>query len=552
MQTTRRTGNLAVAFPSSASPATPTPRPMPKTLSAAFLLPLFLSLLGAVLPAQGDLAARIDAVKEFQKYFKKAKEEAQLVEAVFTLKGNECVPAAEALLKLLTHKHESVQKAALDVLETYREPATYTAWIEELPKVRDAQQAAVLIQVLGRAQQTAAVPAIVQVAGDPKAQPVVQYEAARALQRIGGDGGAALLGTLVGAADPLVRMAAIDAIGALKLRQHSDAVVARVADDEWQVQSAAIAAIAQLRPQQAVQPLIDLMRATGRLRTECAEALFQVTGLDFGVDPDRWQEQWNVLMSIDGYRIPTDEELAQKAASRKKYDEFYGKKEETNTFAGIPTTSTNVLFIIDVSGSMDDLVVEREKFQGYRDYKRFTIVQTELLNTIDSLTADTNFDIVAFATDLDVWKKRLVPANVVNRDAAKSWVRGLKPIGGSESQELAQVGLGGAANLAAGKTNTLKALLYTFGEDPDKPSKAAVTGFDKEAVKRPLDTVYFLSDGRPSVGKLIDTNEILEEVKKHNEVFRVVIHTVAIGEFQKEFLRTLAMQNGGVFVDLGR
>jgi HEAT repeat protein len=524
---------------------------MPSTppFALSFLSALFLLV---ALPAQGDLAARLDAVKEFTRFFRKAKEEAIQVEAVQTLKGNECRPAAEELLKVLKHPNAAVQQAALEVLETYRAPETYEAWVAELPKLRDAEQAALLIKVLGRAQLKGAVPAIEEVAGNPKANSVVKYEAARALPRIGSPGTTGLLGALVADSDAVVRMAATDAIGALKLKQYADAVIHLLGDDEWQVQSAAIATVSALRPQPAVQPLIDLMKKSGRLRTECAEALFQITGLDFGVDPDRWQEQWHTLTSIEGYRIPTDEELAKKAESRKKYDAFYGKKEETNTFAGIPTTSTNVLFIIDVSGSMDDLVVEVEKFQGYRDRRRFTIVQTELLNTIDSLTSDTNFDILAFATDVNPWKKRLVPANVVNRDAAKSFVRGLKPLGGSESQDLAQAGLGGSANLEAGKTNTLKALLYPFGEDPEKPSKAAVTGFDKAAIKRPLDTVYFLSDGRPSVGKLIDTNEILREVRKHNEVYRIVIHAIAIGEFQKEFLQQLAQENGGVFVDLGR
>ena len=182
--------------------------------------------------------------------------------------------------------------------------------------------------------------------------------------------------------------------------------------------------------------------------------------------------------------------MAQKIASRKKYDAFYGKKEETNSFVGIPTTSTNVLFVIDQSGSMDNLVVEVDKFRDYKDRKRFTIVQTELMNTIDSLSKDTNFNIVAFATDLKPWKKRLVPANVVNRDSAKAFVRKLKPIGGVEDQELAQAGLGGAAHLAKGKTNTLKALLYGFGIDPDKPpKKKKVTGFDKKALSKPLDTM---------------------------------------------------------------
>src|SRR5204863_96999 len=81
---------------------------------------------------------------------------------------------------------------------------------------------------------------------------------------------------------------------------------------------------------------------------------------------------------------------------------------------------------------------------------------------VESLTQDTLFDIIAFATDLHPWKGRLVPANIVNREAARSFIERLKPIGGTDDQELAQAGLSGLTNLSAGKTNTLKALLYSF------------------------------------------------------------------------------------------
>jgi hypothetical protein len=525
---------------------------MPPMLRSLYAFVFVLLCLPLALPAQQDLEARLDAVKEFQRHFRKFKEEPLLVEAVMTLKGNECRPAAEELFKLLKHPLAAVQQAAADVLETFKSPTTYEAWIAELPKAKDGEQAALIVKVLGRAQVKAAVPAIEAAAADAKATPTLKFEAARALRSIGDPGKTPLLGTLLTDKEPQVRIAALDTVAALLQKQFAVQVTALVADPEWQVQTAAIAAAAKLRPQEAVQALIDVMRKTGRLRTECADALFQITGMDFGVDPERWQQQWNTLMSIPGWRIPTDEELAKKAANRKKYDELYGKVDGAGKFAGIPTTSTNVLFIIDVSGSMDDLVVEREKFQGYGNFKKFTIVQTELINAIDSLSANTNFDICAFATDLHPWKKRLVPANIVTKEAAKAHVKGLKPIGGSEDQETAMSGLGGAANLEAGKTNTLKALLYAFGVDPDKPIKAAITGFDKNAIKSPLDTVYFLSDGRPSVGKLIETNEILKEVRKHNEIYRMVIHCIAIGDFTKEFLKQLAEENGGVFVDLGR
>ena len=541
MPTSPRTGSLGV-------------RPTPLFTLMLRLLSLIVSIaLASGLCAQEDLEARLDAVKEFTRYFKKAKEEALQVESIMTLKGNECVPACEALLKLMKHKVAAVQNASLKVLATYTKQETFQALIDELPDERDSFKVAVSIKLLGRSKIAGAVPAIELAAANSKASANVRYEAARALMAIGDPGKQGVLGEFLSDKEPLVRLAACDAIAKMKVVAFREGVTKLLDDPQWQVQTAAIEAVAQLRPQAAVQPLIDLMRKSGRLRVECADALFRITGLDFGMDADRWQTQWTTLMSIEGWRIPTDEELAKKAASRKKYDALYGRTEgTTNAFAGIPTTSTNVLFVIDVSGSMDDLVVEIDKFRDYKDRKRFTIVQTELLNTIETLTADTNFNILSFASDTKAWKPRLVPANVVNRDSAQSFVRRLKPIGGNESQELAASGLGGSANLEAGKTNTLKALLYGFGVDPDKPPKPTVTGIDKKALKRPLDTIYFLSDGRPSTGKLLEPDEILAEIRKHNEQYKLVIHTIAIGDFQKGFLQKLAQENGGVFVDLGR
>jgi hypothetical protein len=517
------------------------------------LTPVLLSLFFSVcLVAQDDLDGRLDAVKEFVRYFKKARQESLQVEAVMTLKGNECVPAADQLFKLLKHKSVAVRDAALIVLATFSEQETFQSFIDKLEKEKDAKRAAMLVKVLGQSKIEAAVTAIEAASTKPRASAIIKYEAARALMSIGQPGTVGLLTSFLSDSEPVVRTAACNAISAMGLKDEAPAVVGLLGDSEWRVQAAAVETVAKLRPQEAVQKLIDLMRNEGRLRTECADALFCITGMDFGVDPDRWQKQWNTLMSIDGWRIPTDAELAKKAASRKKYDGYYGRKEETNAFAGIPTTSTNVLFVIDVSGSMDNLVIEIDKFQEYADRRRFTIVQTELLNTIASLSPNTNFNIVAFATDLNPWKPRLVPANVVNRSAASAFVKRLKPLGGNEAKSLAQAGLGGSANLAAGKTNTHKALMYGFGVNPDKPGKTAVTGWNAQLLKQPLDTMFFLSDGRPSVGKLVDAAEILEAVHKCNSVSGLVIHTIAIGEFQKDFLRDLAVNNGGVFVDMGR
>src|SRR5688500_7413092 len=99
---------------------------MTRSLSASlsFLLCLLTAL--TALPAQQDLEATLDAVKEFQKIVRKTKDEGQIREAVLThLKGNECRPAAEELFRLLRHPSAAVQEAAFEVLGTYTSPTTY-------------------------------------------------------------------------------------------------------------------------------------------------------------------------------------------------------------------------------------------------------------------------------------------------------------------------------------------------------------------------------------------------------------------------------------------
>ena len=83
---------------------------------------------------------------------------------------------------------------------------------------------------------------------------------------------------------------------------------------------------------------------------------------------------------------------------------------------------------------------------------------------------------------------------------------------------------------------------------------AAGLGLDAKRSKgyeTKLDTIFFLSDGKPTTGRFTDRDEILREIKRANDLRRIVIHTIALGQFEKGFMRRLAKENGGVFVDLG-
>ena len=74
----------------------------------------------------------------------------------------------------------------------------------------------------------------------------------------------------------------------------------------------------------------------------------------------------------------------------------------------------------------------------------------------------------------------------------------------------------------------------------------------RKTFRNKVDTIYFLSDGQPTVGKIVDQTEIRGLVRKVNSVRKVILHCIAIGDFQKNFMKSLAQENGGVYVDLGK
>jgi hypothetical protein len=197
---------------------------------------------------------------------------------------------------------------------------------------------------------------------------------------------------------------------------------------------------------------------------------------------------------------------------------------------------------------MEALVTEKDKFEDghYPDLSRMEIVKTELMRTIDRLEPYVKFNIISFATDVKPWKDKLQQASITVKSSAKDWVRGLYAIGGASKEDLASVGLTASASLDKGKTNTYGALKLALGVNDVRTA-------DQSYTKVEADTVFFLSDGRPTIGDYVDPDDILREIKSLNDLRRVVIHTIAIGEFQKDFMEKLAAQNGpGVFVDLGK
>ncbi len=501
-----------------------------------------LALLAAIclLPTLG--LADDEIVKEFKKYFRKFKDTPTRVEAILSLQGTESVAVVDVLVPILDDKEREVREAAIEILGSFKERPPIDHVFLILEESKDDMERLGLLQAIALGSYSGPSESLIACLEDKNWD--VRRRAIQALASRGETAAVPSFVALCGDKESAVRCAALEGLTALKAPEVVDPAIVALDDGVWQVRSSAIAALAVVRDQRAIEPLMAHMEAEeGRLQADIGETLSEITGKNFGQSIENWRTWWG--RTKDRFQIPSDEELAKARAARAEARERY-KPSGQASFHGIETPSRSILFIIDVSGSMEAEVVERERFADgdYPSMRRMDIVKTELARTVEGLESYVEFNILSFATDIDRWKKKLVPANVLNKKSAVDYAKKLEAIGGASKERLAGAGLGGSANLEKGKTNTFGALMAGL--------EIAAPGEMDEDYEVEVDTIFFLSDGRPTHGDLVDTDDILKKVKEANDLRKVVIHTIAIGEFQKSFMERLAKENGGVFVDLGR
>jgi HEAT repeat protein len=482
-----------------------------------------------------------EIVREFQRTFRRYEDTPTRVEAVLALEGSESPAVVGALVPVLASGTEpEVVDACVRVLARFETRPPAQALLAALAGERSEPVRLALLQAATEGRYAGTADVALELCAE-RSWPV-RRRAVLALCATGDARAADAALALVPDREPAVRCAALEGLAALGSPAVLPAAREALGDESWQVRSSAIAALGRVRDKASIPLLIGCMETEeGRLRADAAGALAALTGRSFGGRADLWRRFWE--SNAERYELPDEAEL-QKLRARQA--ERAGEYSGGVSYHGIDTPSRRIVFVIDVSGSMEQSVMEKERFEGggYPSMKRIDIVKTELARTIERLEPYVRFNILAFATDVRPWKKDLVPANALNKSSALSWIGRLEAIGGASKQALAEVGLVAAADLEGGRTNTYGALMRALGADG-----GGRHGPDYEV---DVDTVFFLSDGRPSHGAYIVPEDILREVRAKNELRKVVIHVIAIGDVQVEFMRALAVQNGGQFVDLGR
>lgn len=505
-----------------------------------------LSLVAAAAPPVPDDAL----VAEFKVYYDDDRTPEERREAVLTLEGSDSAAAIEALSRALDDEVYLVRRAAVDVMASMSDPAGARWLVENVLEDRKAKKNTVLvagtIEVLGGLGHGLAREAIEEFLRHRDLG--IRLGAINGLGRLGDAAATPALLPMMEDRETAVVIATLKSLAAIDAGEAAlPALQAGLAHPDKTVRLAAVEAALKLRLKGSVRTLIGMIDQDpdARVQEDALEVLQTLTQRTFEDDSAYWLRWWD--RNEKGFVMPDLDKLAE---ARRKIREQGSKYARGKSFQGIETKSEHIVFVIDVSKSMEESFGDPERLKAtgrtYASLQRLAIVKEELVNTIQALPETTQFNIVAYATDVEVWKRKLTTANILNKNNATTWVNELEPRGGGGAAFRSRMGL--ESDAAEGQTNTHLALMTAFGEDvEDERSANTLVTESKEEV----DTVFFLTDGEPTVGKTVDMSEIREEVRRVNSFRGVQIHVIYVGTYGGKDFRKLAEENGGVFVSVG-
>lgn len=287
-------------------------------------------------------------------------------------------------------------------------------------------------------------------------------------------------------------------------------------DPAWQVRTVAIQGLAGSKNDEInIAALIDAMnREEGRLREEIYHTLKSLTRRDLGPSAIQWKRWWDV------YSNKTKEE--KKQAELSNPDRFYAP-----SYYGIRFQSKRVVFLIDVSGSMNGgiSVSERQVLEILgKNFAPNQTLQTKLdlaklalVKVLNEMDPDSLFNIIFYESSATAWGKRLLKLQEDVRKKAVTRIINLSP--------------SGATNI----WDALEASLQIMGNS------------FKENYEKGPDTFFLLTDGYPTAGTVANSPAILAHFQLVNRVRQIRVHTVGMGVHDREFLQSISETSGGTY-----
>lgn len=328
----------------------------------------------------------------------------------------------------------------------------------------------------------------------------------------------ALLAGAVAEADPRVLAKVLLGLGGRKVELVLPVFRERLADPRWLVRAAVVEALLHTPSKETIDLLIEtLAREEGRLQDDCAAALRTLTGADIRSDADLWHRYWEA--NREGWNGPPKVKEENPLDPNAPPPEAKGPAAGSTGFFGIETKSRRIVYVIDVSGSMN------EESGPAGSPTRAHLAKEELKRAVLALEDGATFNIVFFSVDVKPWKKEMVDADSKSRREAVDFIEKVEVVGGTSTYDALEFAFD-LATVGKGKS-----------AEPDPSGDAKV------------DTVILLSDGKPSLGRYTDGEKIREQVRAWNVDRRIQVHTVAFGaDADTGFMEGLAKDTGGSFL----
>lgn len=318
------------------------------------------------------------------------------------------------------------------------------------------------------------------------------------------------------------------------------AAMAALGRSSWRADMALLRLLDDFRDKAAIPVLIGVLerfrdnpdqvqsgKLSGLVLHRTHELLVSMTGAVFpATEPDKWRTLW------------------EQEQDRIEITVAHAPPANTHTvasgFCGIPVQGTRVLFILDLSRSMTFAMADKHTTTGGSApvATRIDFARRELNAAIDQVSPNGSLNLITFDgnTKAKLWNKGMLSATDKNREKLKKYVAELEPDGGT--------------NLWSALEEALKFKSLVYGD----------------RYETNVDEIFLLSDGAPSVGEVLDPNEILRLVRESNRFARMRINTVFIsspndeerrqqapwmeGVTPEELMRRLAEENGGKCVIL--
>lgn len=321
-------------------------------------------------------------------------------------------------------------------------------------------------------------------------------------------------------ADPRALIVVIDGLGGREAAKVLPILDHALQDTRWLVRAAAIEALERTPSKESIDLLVDTLGVEqGRLKDDCVRALRTLTGHDGRADHDLWKRYW--ADNREQWNGPPEPEPDEEDEDpEKEWERQLAKSEDRKTgFFGIETNSRRLVYVIDISGSMNEKAGEKG------DASRADKAKDELVRAVRALEDGAAFNILFFAAGVVPWQEGMVDASSETRRSAEEFVTKMAVGGGTNSHDAFD-----RAFALADKIKGKKRL-----EDGSGDAK--------------VDTIIFLSDGKPSVGRITAPDALRAQIRDWNKTRRITIHSVAFGkDADLEFMKGLAGDSGGTFL----